>query len=377
MAKVKNKIKTGLVLQGGGARGAYQVGVLKAVGEILNTTANPFSIISGTSVGAINAASLASSADDFLESTNRLERLWRSLRENSIFDSRARSLFATGWRIIRTFVFGGKTNQYGLLDNNPLRELLDREFKRDKVEEAFSEGHLEGFCITTSCYECGKAITHFETNQNVQPWMRSRRDGRMDTIRVDHLMASSALPFIFQAVRIDGTYQGDGAMRLTTPLSPVIRMGADKVVVIGVRDAIIDSPSDDGMALYPSIGEMSGHALDILFNDNLDSDIERVNRINSLLRKIPSAKRKETDLKAVDLLVLQPSEDLREIARRHESNMPKAVRFILKSIGAWNTDGRLPSYLLFEEGYIADLIELGYNDTIARTDDVKSFLTAS
>jgi len=374
VANKKVKLKNGLVLQGGGARGAYQVGVLKAIGEITNTPDNPFAIISGTSVGAINTASLASSAHNYIDATIRLEKLWRGLRENSIFDSSWRSLLATAWRIIRTFVFGGKTNVYGLLDNRPLRELLEREFDRKKVKDSLVAGHLDGFCITTACYECGKAITYFQSNGDVEPWERSRREGRRTQVHVDHLMASSALPFIFQAVLIDGTYQGDGAMRLTTPLSPVIRMGAERVVVIGVRDHVIDTPREPSEAIYPSIGEMGGHALDILFNDNLDADIERVIRINDLLSNIPKSKSEDTGLRPIDLLVLQPSEDLRVIARRHEKNMPRAVRFVLKTIGAWNTDGRLPSYLLFEQGYISDLIDLGYADTMARKDEVRRFM---
>ncbi len=364
-----------MVLQGGGSRGAYQVGVLKAIAEITGSSGNPFPMISGTSVGAINASSIASHAEGFDRAARHLETLWRGLNTQSVFDARFSSLASTVWRIVRTFWFGGKTNRYGWLDNRPLRQLLETEFKREGVQAAYESGALQSLCITASCYTCGVAVTYFEGTNDTQPWNRARREGKADTIRVDHLMASSALPFIFPAVRIDQTYLGDGALRLTAPLSPIIRMGADKAVVIGVRDPEITIPGADEEPVYPSFGEMSGHALDILFNDNLDADIERVRRINRLLGHMTQAEREASGMRHFELLTILPSQDLRKVAKRFEYEMPKTIRFILKAIGAWGTDGRLPSYLLFEPGYIGALIDLGYNDTLARADEVRAFLS--
>ena len=366
--------KTGLILQGGGARGAYQVGVLKAIAEVWDRPGNPFPIISGTSVGAINASSIASHAHDFAAATERLEKLWTGLTTSLVFDPTGKSITKTIWRVVSSFGFGAKVDRYGWLDNRPLRRLLETEFDRGGLEKAFAEGDLEGFCVTTSCYACGIAVTYFEGTGDVAEWKRTRREGVPDKIRVDHLMASSALPFIFPAVLIQGTYQGDGAMRLGAPLSPAIRMGANRTLVVGVRDAVIQYPSKDYVPLYPSAGEMAGHSIDILFNDNLESDIERLSRINRLVRMIPPKKRAETHLKEIDFLMLQPSRDLREIAAAHEDEMPRAIHTILRRIGATGVDGRLPSYLLFEQGYIRALIELGYKDTLARRDEVKAFL---
>lgn len=367
--------KTGLVLQGGGARGAYQVGALRAIADMRGSHKNPFPIISGTSVGAINTSSLASMADDFIEATNRLEKLWLGLNSHSIFDARTSALLGTVWRIVRTFGFGGKTNRYGLLDNRPLQHLLENEFSRKGVEAGFKSGALEALCITTSCYACGMAVTFYESTLGVDSWVRARREGRAAKISVDHMMASSALPVIFPAVKIEGTYHGDGAMRLTTPLSPAIRLGADKALIIGVRDAHVASQLPEFNPPYPSVGEMAGHALDILFNDNLDSDVERVNRINNMLKHMTTKGAKEMDLRPVDMFVLQPSQDLRLIAQEHEHEMPRALRFVLKSMGATHSDGRIPSYLLFEPGYIRALIKLGYDDAMARADELKEFLT--
>ena len=364
--------KTGLVLQGGGARGAYQVGALKAIAEIYGKTQNPFPIISGTSVGAINASSLASHSANFEQAALHLEALWRGLRTGSIFDPSARSVAATVWRVVRTFLLGGKTNRYGWLDNRPLRRLLEQEFDRQAIDRAYSVGDLDGFCITTACYASGMAVTHYESQTRTSPWKKARREGRPDRLSVDHLMASSALPLIFPAIRIDHSFHGDGALRLTTPLSPVIRMGADKIVIIGVRDAEIISDDKTHFQDYPSVGEMSGHALDILFNDSLDSDVERVKRINRLIAQVPDGRPER--LRPIDLLMLQPTQDLREIAKQFEREMPRMIRLILKSIGASGSDGRLPSYLLFEPGYINALIELGYKDTINRADEIVAFL---
>lgn len=368
-----NRSKTGLVLQGGGARGAYQVGALRAISDILNTQNNPFAIISGTSVGAINTSSLASNAGNFITATRRLENLWAGLTSHSIFDARTSAIATTAWHIIAAFRFAAKTNRYGLLDNRPLRRLLENEFSRDGINAAFKSGALEALCITTSCYTSGTAITYFETSNESEAWSRARREGRRTEINVDHLMASSALPFIFPAVKIDSTYQGDGSLRLSTPLSPVIRMGADRAVIIGVRDAEVHSTMPTGEPAYPSMGEMAGHALDILFNDNLDADIEQVKRVNTMLDHISVENAKALNLKKFELLTLLPSQDLRTIARKHEGEMPRAIRFVLKAMGAWHTDGRMPSYLLFEPGYIQALISLGYDDTMARADELRAF----
>lgn len=367
---------TGLVLQGGGARGAYQAGVLLAISEILQTRTNPFPIICGASVGAINAASLAATANDFRRSARKLNKLWEGLTSAAIFDTSAAAVAKTSasWLWALTLGKGGSGDPMALLDNAPLRALLEEEYARRGVERSFACGSLQAFCITASSYEAGQAVSFFECAKGHEGWQRVRRVGLAEKIDVDHLMASSALPFVFPAVRLKNGFFGDGALRLTAPLSPAIRLGANRILVIGVRDADPEPVQAEEDAQYPSIGAMGGHALDILFNDNLDADIERLERINWMLTQLRPEAVKTSPFRKVDIKVLQPSQDLRSIARRHESEMPRSIRLLLKSIGAWHTDGRLPSYLLFEPGYIKELSTLGYEDTMARLDEVRDFL---
>jgi NTE family protein len=252
--------------------------------------------------------------------------------------------------------------------------LLQREFKRDGIARAIRQGALRALSITASSYNGGEAVTFFESVKGVEGWQRARRIGMRTEIQADHLMASTALPFIFAAVRVENQYFGDGSLRLTAPLSPAIRMGADRLLVIGARDAERNSGKDGETGEYPSIGDMGGHALDILFNDNLEADIERLHRINKTVQLLSPKRREESGLRFIDLITLQPSRDLRNIAEEHAHEMPRTIRLLLRSIGSWGKDGRLVSYLLFEPGYIGALIELGYEDTIKRCDEIREFL---
>lgn len=367
----------GLVLQGGGARGAYQAGVLKAIAEINskinNSKTNPFPIISGTSVGALNACALVGRADDFTHATQSLETLWRDLTTDKIFDPRLISLLKTIWRFLICSLFNTKPQRYGWFDNRPMRKLLQSQFNRAAINKMREQGAIDGFCITSSCYKRGVAISFFESNTRTTPWQRARREGEPATITIDHIMASAALPCLFPAVRVDDSFHGDGALRLTEPLSPAIRLGATKLLAIGVRDAKIKDKQEKQKS-YPSATEMLGYAFDILFNDNLESDIERLARINKLLSLMEKENKKLAKYKNIDILVLQPSQDLCQIALQHEANIPYSLKLTLKLLSAGANDGRLSSYMLFEPKYIHALIELGYKDTLARANELKLFL---
>lgn len=374
--KTKNNTKkTGLVLQGGGARGAYQIGVLKAVAEIVDTRKTPFPIISGASVGAINAAPLAASSGDFPRGVQNLEKLWRGLHCNQIYHTHATAIAATSARWLLSIVFGGLGlgAPCSLLDNTPLRELLERETDWRHLHRAIRRGTLDALCITASSYEAGQAVTWFMGRDGIDGWERAKRIGVETTIGTDHLMASSALPFVFPAINIDGHYYGDGSLRLTTPFSAPIRMGAERLFVISVRDKH-EGPQEGKEPGYPSIGEMAGHALDIMFNDNLDSDHERLGRINETLSKMTDANRKGMALRVIDTLMIAPSRDLRVVASEHAAEMPASIRWLLRSLGSWGRDDRLVSYLLFEPGYTGALIDLGYKDAMDQKDKITSFL---
>lgn len=366
--------KTALVLQGGGARGAYQIGALKAVAEIARNQKSPFQIVCGSSVGAINAAPFAASSNDIQQGIRHLEKLWRSLDCGAIYDTRMLTLLGTGARWVLTLLFGqfGFGAPCALLDNAPLGRLLEREFDRRYIAAAIRSGALHALCITASSYDEGKAITFFEGGEDLRDWDRARRRGERAEIGPPHLLASSALPFAFAPVQIENRFLGDGSLRLTAPLSPAIHTGADRIMVIAARDNRPDQALSSPKP--PTFGEMAGHALDILFNDNLDADHERLTRINHTLSLLTGKAGTKTPLRTIETLMLSPSEDLRVIARRFQHELPRAIRLLMRSLGSWGSDGRLVSYLLFESGYIGALIDLGYGDTMARADEIRDFL---
>ena len=368
--------RTALVLQGGGARGAYQVGVLKAVAEICGTRQSPFQIVCGASAGAINAAPIAVMAQDFQAATQHLESLWCGLRCTSIYETRALKVFLSSSRLAGNVMFGfaGLRATGGLLDYAPLRRLLESEFKRSRLERAISSGALHALCITASSYRQGVAVTFFEGAEGIPEWQRARRQGKRAQLGPMHFLASSALSFAFAPVEIDGEYFGDGSLRLTSPLSPAIRTGANRVLVIGTRDPLRQPPMENAPTEPPTFGDIAGHALDILFNDNLEADYERMLRINETLTLLPEKERIKSKLRPISSLLLAPSKDLREVARAHADDLPRTIRILMKTVGAWHHDGRLESYLMFEPAFVGELIKLGYSDTVGRADEVLSFL---
>lgn len=373
MKQTNKNNKLGLVLQGGGARGAYQVGVLKAIAQIYEKTINPFPIISGVSVGAVNASALVTNAEDIQNAVAKLEKMWRNIKTKNIFDPSPKAMLTIAGRFVYSCFFKLPIHKRGWFNNNPMRELLKKQFNRDAVNEMKQKGAIDGFCVTSSCYKRGVAISHFESQSQKQRWQRARREGEPTEISVDHIMASAALPCIFPAVAMEDSFHGDGAMRLTEPLSPAIRLGANKLLAIGTRDAEI-KPKGENKIEYPSGADMIGYAFDILFNDNLDADIERLNRINNLLNSMTKEQKDKCNYENINILVLQPSKDLCEIALKYENRMPICLRYILKILSAGASDGRLSSYMLFEPEFINELINLGYDDTIKKNKEIKMFL---
>ncbi|NNE51537.1 MAG: patatin-like phospholipase family protein [Sulfitobacter sp.] len=372
----RDPIRTALVLQGGGARGAYQVGVLKALAQICDKRKSPFQIVCGASAGAINAAPIAVMSQDFQLATHHLEELWRGLRCSSIYETRTLRILLSGSRwagnLIFRFASLGATG--GILDNSPLQRLLEREFNRPRLERALSSGALHALCITASSYTQGVAVTFFEGATGISQWQRARRLGLRTPIGPAHLLASSALSFAFAPVEIDGNYFGDGSLRSTSPLSPAIRTGANRILVIGTRDPWHQSTTDEMPTMPPTFGDIAGHALDIMFNDNLEADYERMQRINETLTLMSEDDRQKSVLRPISSLLLAPSKDLREVARVHADDLPRTIRILMKTIGAWHHDGRLESYLMFEPAYVGDLIDLGYEDTLGRAEEVRMFL---
>ena len=364
-------------MTGGGARGAYQAGVLKALSELSDGESVPFPVITGVSVGALNAAGLASIFENFDESATSLEAFWRSLTTNQVFDTRLPHLAFTGLRMALSQFMPRllRSAPKSLLDNRPLWTRMKASLDLDNLSKAVESGGLHAVSVTCSGYATGHAVSFFESKVDGQEWHRARRDGTKTKLTIKHIMASAALPALFPAVRIGNEYYGDGALRLTSPLAPAIHLGADRLLIIGTRDMRrYTGPERRAQPRYPSIGDLGGYALDTVFNDNLEADIERLQRINGLIKHIPNAKRKNMALKTIEYLTINPSRSLKAVALEHIDEMPTSLRWIITRQRPANDIGRLDSYLLFEQGYIGALIDLGYADTMAKKDKVIDFL---
>ncbi len=372
---------TGLVLPGGGARGAFQVGVLRALADIWAEHGHkgfPFPVIAGTSAGAINATVLASHADSVAEGTRRLEQFWLGLHCERIYRTDAWTVMANGLRMMLSFsplVSRILRQPRSLLDNRPLQEFLHKELLLHRISEGIAAGDLRGLAITASGYTCASAISFYQASSDVRPWARARRMGRPAQISVTHLMASAALPLIFPAYKLGNEYFGDGGMRMVAPLSPAIHLGADRLIVVTTRDEKPD-PEPSVEMQYPTFGEIGGYLLDTIFMDRLTADLARLRRINKTLSIMTPEQYRQTQLNTIRAFVIRPSVDLREVTRRHAADIPGPVRLLLRTLGGWGRDWRMASYLLFEPPHTAELIELGYRDTMNQAEQIRAFMTA-
>ena len=366
---------TALILPGGGARGAYQIGVLKAISELTVDGGNPFPVICGTSAGAINAAVMASHAHEFMTGVDRLEHFWRSMHCDRIYRTDAWTVFKSGLRFAATLLSGGliRANPKAFLDNTPLRHFLQKSLRLDGIQTALELNALRGVAITASGYTCSSAISYFQASEEIRDWERARRRGQRTTLQVSHLLASAALPIIFPAERIGNEYFGDGGMRMVAPLSPAVHLGANRILVIGTRDEKPDLPPQQP-AMYPSAGEIGGYLMDTIFMDTLNADLARMRRINKTLKLVPAESREQTHLINIESLVIRPSKDLRHVTAAHVHEIPRSVQVLLRTLGGWGRDWRMASYLLFESAYCSELIDLGYADGMAAEQEICSFL---
>jgi NTE family protein len=375
--------KSGLVLAGGGARAAYQVGVLQAIKEILpDPKVNPFAIICGTSAGAVNAGALAVYADDFGRAVDNLLEVWRHFEPRHVYRSDFPGVAANSTRWIAGFFFGAllKNRRMSMLDNRPLESLLARRLDFSRIEGNIKAGALDAVAITCSGYTSGQSCSFFEAAEQFEAWQRSQRIGIKTRIGVEHLMASSAIPFLFPPHKLNREFFGDGSMRQIAPVSPALHLGADRVIVVGTARIRNDSPERTRGDLYPTLAQIAGHVLNSIFLDSLAVDLERLERINRTISCVDpqTLKKLGLSLHHVDVLVLTPSEPLEAIAVRHVRSLPWTIRFLLRSVGAMRRGGaNLASYLLFENGYCNELIELGYHDTLKRRDEVEAFLAGA
>ena len=367
----------GLVLTGGGARTAYQVGVLLAVSDWLGRPRRtPFTIITGTSAGAINAGVLAARAGSFGRGLEYLAGVWRGLSVADVFRCDRRALYGRAARWLIALLRGGlgRHNPRALLDYQPLRALLERHVNFARIDLHLRRGLLDAVAITASGYGSGRGVTFYQAAGQPPPWQRERMLSRPAELTLDHVMASVAIPLLFEAVRIDNDWYGDGAMRDHTPLSAAINLGAQRLLVISTRNS--DPVPLPQPPPYPQLGKIAGYILDSLFMDGIGPNLDRLQRVNELVRlhqalpPVHAGRR----LRHIDACVINPSLDLRRMAARHTDRFPPSVRRLFRGIGAFGELSPLPSYLLFDGVFCRELMDLGYADAQRRKDEIMAVL---
>ena len=358
----------GLVLTGGGARAAYQVGVLKGIAELLGRGArSPFPIVTGTSAGAVSAIAIASDPAHFRHAVYSIERVWREFRVHHVIKADVASVLKSGLHWILALLSGGWLVKppRSLFDNSPLWELLAKNLDFDGIPRGMYKQHLQAVGICATSYSEADSVTFYACAGPIEPWTRAARKGARVQLTLEHLMASLSIPFLFRPIFLHQQYFGDGAMRQLSPLSPAIHLGANRLFVIGVGDPAAAGLGMPKSRAEPTFGQMFGFMLDSLFMDQLQSDLERLSS-----QPEPGAGRIET-------LVLTPSRDLSEIARRYRSELPRSLRALMRAMGASAgsaSAGTLLSYLLFERGYTRELIALGLADARDRAGEIRDFL---
>ncbi|WP_250464053.1 patatin-like phospholipase family protein [Microbulbifer litoralis] len=373
-----------LVLSGGGARAAYQAGVLKALAELTpESNPNPFQIICGTSAGAVNALLLATHPGTFREAVDRLCDLWLQLTVDQIYRSSWRSLLGNMFTITRSLFNQGVARQrpLALLDNAPLRELVEEVIHFRNIPLNIAEGRLRAVSVNALSYSEGESVSFFQGVEELREWRRFRRYGVRTELTVDHLMASAAIPTLFSTVQIGNDYFGDGAVRQLAPISPALHLGANRVFVVGVSDN--RSPVHWGKRRIktqrhsPSIAQIAGQLFNAAFIDSLEGDLEHLDRVNLLLDSVAADKLEGlTPLRPVESAVIEPSQSLDRLAGRKVRHLPPALRWLFRSTGATTSGGgaSAASYLLFEKPFLGELIELGYQDAMWEQDKLREFL---
>ena len=380
----------GLVMTGGGARGAYQAGVLKRIGEIKSVQeyGNPFPIIGGSSAGAVNGCGLAVGCDEFSLVTRVLARLWAELRPSDIFrcDAFSQARNSITWILDLSFgaVVGGG-NARSLLDATPLRHFLSAHLDCDRIQQNIKRGHLYALAISATNYNSGKSYLFIQGVKGHPMWNRSRRVTLSTKITTDHVCASAAIPLVFQPVRLKtarGTaFFGDGCLRLQQPLSPVIRLGAERVFGIGARGQSLEHQEETTSDTEPSLAQVMGVIFNVMFLDHLATDIEHLDRLNKLLREgqiSQSGIEGCEKMRPLATFLITPSVDLSELAKQHQKDMPYLIQYFVNGLGRDAAScSDLMSYLLFTPKYTRALIDIGYNDADRRIDEIEDFIFPS
>jgi NTE family protein len=363
-----------LVLTGGGARSSYQVGVLKAVAELLPEQRNPFRVILGTSAGAVAASVLAARAHEWHAAVAAIEQVWANFHVGQVFHVSRRKMLRAGLHWMLSLLSGGLLLRMprSLFDNAPLRQLLTREVRWRGVGRNIRCGNLDALALCATGYGTARSVAFFEGNEASREWSRRNHVGRRARLALPHLMASLSVPMLFPPELIDDEFYGDGAMRQLSPLSPALHLGANRLLVIGMRGSAGGGVTRRRSApdAPPTPGQLFGYALDNLFSDQIYSDLEHIDRVNEILQVAPQVMPEAHTVERV--VFLTPTEDPRQVAARHMHCLPPALRVLLRIMGASDQSGaQLASYLMFEGGYTREMIALGYRDAMAQGDEIR------
>lgn len=376
---VLQKPRLGLVLTGGGARAAYQVGVLRAIAEMLPPHArSPFPVICGTSAGAINAAGLAMSATNFSLGVKQLEAVWGNIHTDQVYRSDFVGVVQNMMRCLGSVVSSKMAGKpVSLLDNLPLKRLLGRHLPFRGIRKSIHAGALHALGVTAWGYASGQSVTFYQGDPSVVPWKRAQRIGVPVRLGTQHLIASASIPFIFPATRVNREYFGDGSMRQLAPLSPALRLGAERVLVIGVNEKKELDCDRVKVTGYPPLAQIAGHVMNSIFVDSVDVDLERLNRINQTLDLVPRIHKDNTSsLRPVTAMVISPSEKIGEFAQTHADSLPRTMRYLFRAIGAMGPNGSaMLSYVLFEAPFCRALIDMGYQDTMRQQAEILAFIS--
>lgn len=371
--------KLGLVLSGGGARGAYQAGVIRALYEMGAAQTGAFRTLTGVSAGSINVAFLAAKADDLDAASQELVELWRSLEAEHVFQTDYASVTRNALKLMRGVSLGGFSERlrpisFGLLNTAPLRDLLEKRVPVNRIAKNLINNHLDAVSVSATDYSTSVGVSFFQSNGAHKPWTSANRVSQATELTVDHVMASSAIPIFFPPVTVAGRAYGDGCLRNTAPLSPAVHLGAEKLIVVGVR-RYRDIDLANSPPLQPSLGRVLSVLINALFMDSVEVDLDRLKIINQTIERLRAAGL-PTHYRNIDSIYLYPSEGLSDIAQARGDDLPKIIKFLLAGLGTPEEAAELLSYLLFEPRYCGSLVDLGYQDTIRRKTEIMEFLAA-
>lgn len=371
--------KTALILSGGGARGAYQAGVLKGLSEILpEKKKSPFQIISGVSAGAINSVKLASELESFSNAIERMTFLWSQMTPDQVFKTDLLSM-----NRLSLGLFGSGPKGFdALLDTAPLQQLINANCDFSGIKRNIDAGNLESLIITSNNYNSGAATSFIQSSSSKLTWKESRRIAQLSEINSDHIMASAAIPMLFPAIRIGSQYYGDGCVRNNTPCSPALRMGADKLFVVGVRtqlhaETVARADKSVADTHKPSIISILNTLLNAVLLDSVEQDVHRIQRINQLIDLTGYSGPQNQGFKKIPALCISPSQDLGEIARQHAHRLPRLIRMTISAFGSLDEASEILSYLLFDPHFCRKAIEMGYNDAMDSRSQIEQFFLES